>query len=629
VSGKALDVMALAIRTFDLDPAELVAGTSLRPHEIASPPSRLDWHAFATLHNRAAEQIGLDALYRLGRQQTELPNMSRVVGLASLVASPARLYAMAPTLGLSMMFPMVEGTHERISDTRCRIRASLPPGYTPSPAFFHVTRGNFETIPHLLGESTATVSLTTDGHSATFEIHHPPSRTVWARIRNLWNAMFRADQVLEQLTEQNEELARQLAATSAAQERAERAMATQDTLLTAVSHELRTPLGQVLGLLELVHRDPSVSDLSRSHVAQAHRSARRLVRTVDELVQVAALGDAAAEPEAEVLDVSALTASVLRTYQSHPSVALTCEVPVEGSWYVATPRGWLRTILSELVSNAFKYTTRGTVTVRVAARASSMPGRVDLHIQVIDTGMGIEVVDQARVFEPFAQVDAGRTRRAEGVGLGLTLVRSLSERLGGRVDLQSEPGFGTVVDVHLNLIEAEPGSEADSFPPEEVSLLAAPVPELEPSQPSESDVEHQLLVVDDHPLNRMLLSKLGERLGYEVHAVEGGEEALAELARRPYGLVFMDVQMPGMDGLEATRRIRSTPGLSSLPVVAITAQVAPGDRERCLDAGMDTYVPKPVDVVALQAAMDAAVEAARARREGEGKGERNGDRQAR
>ena len=615
VSMRAMEPVQLLVRAHDLDPEALVEGLDLDAERLMSSSSgRIDWYTFAEVMNRVERQVGLEPMREIGRRLPDMPGtLSAIASSAALVASPSRLYSLAPRLGLATLFPMIEGRYESLSPTRSRIVASLPPNYLPSVGFWAVSAGNFEVLPLMVGHQAATVEMETDGISATYTITHPASRTLWSRLRMMWRALFRANDMVEELTSRNEELARQLTQAAAAQERAERAIATQDALLTAVSHELRTPLGQVIGLVGLCQNDPSLSAEVRGNLELARRAAGRLRRTVDELVQVAALGDAAAEPVPEVVDAGALVTMVLQSYRGREDVQLHEEVPVIGSWYVAAPQGWLMTVVRELVSNAFKFTSEGSVRVELRAGAGRQDGHVTLKLLVQDTGIGIAPSDQARIFEPFVQVDSGRSRQREGMGLGLTLVRSLVQRLGGTVTLTSMPGFGTTVLVELDLVEAEPGSEADSYPPEDVSLVAAlePIPTPTPSEPSESP---RLLVVDDHPLNRMLLTKLGERIGYDVHAVEGGEQALNELSERPYDLVFMDVQMPGMDGLEATRRIRSHDRLSWLPVVAVTAQVAPGDEARCPEAGMDTYVPKPVDVEALQCAIDGALAAGRERR---------------
>ena len=253
--------------------------------------------------------------------------------------------------------------------------------------------------------------------------------------------------------------------------------------------------------------------------------------------------------------------------------------------------GRLRQVLTNLVANAVKFTAEGSIDVRVGLEDET-PTQATLRFAVTDTGIGIPDDRCERLFEPFVQADPSTTRRFGGTGLGLSISKQLVELMGGAIGVESAPGVGstfwfTVVLAKSAAVLAKPRTPM------------APVSARQPSA--------RILLADDSATNRILALRLLEKLGHRVDAVGDGAEALTALRTLPYDLVLMDVQMPEMDGFEATRAIRapSTPlPVRRIPVVAMTAHALKGDRERCLEAGMDDYVAKPVDPGELAAVVE-------------------------
>jgi CheY-like chemotaxis protein len=263
--------------------------------------------------------------------------------------------------------------------------------------------------------------------------------------------------------------------------------------------------------------------------------------------------------------------------------------------------GRLRQILINLAGNALKFTDRGKVIVRLE-RESEDRGFVMLHFSVRDPGIGIPAEKQTAIFDAFTQVDGSAARRHGGTGLGLTISKRLVEMMSGRIWVESAPGQGSTFHftAKLKALETAPSMQADLTDRQRPSAHAGEKRKL------------HVMLVEDNAVNQALASRLLEKQGYQVTVVGDGRKALATLGRNKFDLVLMDVQMPEMDGFEATAAIREAEQCTGgrLPIIAMTAHAMKGDRERCLSAGMDGYVSKPVHVQELFAVMDDVLERA-------------------
>jgi signal transduction histidine kinase/ActR/RegA family two-component response regulator len=363
----------------------------------------------------------------------------------------------------------------------------------------------------------------------------------------------------------------------AAIEEAERARA---RLLATTAHEIRTPLSGVVGLMEAVLAAPGLPRAAREDATAALEAARDLSLLLHDLVELpdGAPGPLASRPfRVDEAMEGVVTLLAARATAAGTRLATAVAPGTPPAWRGDPAR--LRQILVNLAANALRFTPRGEVRIEARETASGA-----LELRVSDTGAGIPPERLERLFEPFAWSEGGS-------GLGLSICRDVARRMGGTIAVQSAPGRGSVFTVTLPLSRADP-SEVPQPPPAPRSPLATPPPALAapvgaPRPP--------VLVVDDVAVNRRLLGSVLERAGFRHEEAADGETALAMAAARPYSAVLMDLEMPGMDGLEATRRLRALPGpAATVPVVAVTAHGSAETEARARAAGMEFYLVKPV-----------------------------------
>jgi CheY-like chemotaxis protein len=272
----------------------------------------------------------------------------------------------------------------------------------------------------------------------------------------------------------------------------------------------------------------------------------------------------------------------------------------------------IRQVLLNLVSNAIKFTSEGEVVVSVMAGLSSA-SHANLQISVADTGIGIPAAKQATIFQAFTQADGSTTRRYGGTGLGLAVCMKLVKLMGGSLWLNSKPGVGSAFHFTLQLPLSDVPSDRDTTEPDTAGDEVADdnqsaAPAVRPTRAARA---LRVLVAEDNPVNQRLTQHLLERRGHQALLVSNGREAIAQLASQRFDLVLMDLQMPEMDGFEATAAIREAETRSGtrVPIVALTAHAMRGDRQRCLDADMDGYVSKPIRAFELFEVIDTVVAA--------------------
>ncbi len=369
----------------------------------------------------------------------------------------------------------------------------------------------------------------------------------------------------------------------------------KDAFLRNMSHEFRTPMNAIVGFAHLVGREP-LSVRQREQLARVTEAASDLLQILDDLLDFSKLvvGDLALEDLSFRVD-EVFEAIASRSGEKAAASGLALVFDVAG--FPAQLRGdgpRLRQVLEHFVSNALKFTPRGTVTVR--ARTVGADGEADLaRFEVEDTGIGIAPEDRARIFQAFEQGDGSATREYGGTGLGLAISRRLVAQMGGTLGVESEVARGSTFWIEIPLRRAEPGAGL-------ADLDARPRgPHV--AKASRGDAERALaaargaavLLAEDDPVSREVAVELLRGVGIEVDCAVNGREAV-ELARSlRYDLILMDVQMPEIDGIDATRAIRALPGMGAVPIVAMTADASTDDRARCFAAGMDDHLGKPVD----------------------------------
>ncbi len=365
---------------------------------------------------------------------------------------------------------------------------------------------------------------------------------------------------------------RQEIALREAQRAAEAAGEAKSAFLANMSHEIRTPMNGVMGVLHLLKTE-SLTDDGRSMLDDALSCGQMLAELLNDVIDFSKIEAGRLELTEEALDPRALLEGVMRLLRPQADakgLLLRLDVDADLGWVRSDPVR-LRQALFNLVGNAVKFTERGSVTVRCMA-----PRRGFLRFEVIDTGVGIPSDVQSRLFQRFDQGDASTTRKFGGSGLGLAITKKLAELMSGAVGFTSEEGLGSNFWLE---IEAQ---AADATAQSSESLT----PVLEGLR---------VLVVEDNPTNRMIATKLLESLGAQVATAADGYMGVEAAEKGDFHLILMDVQMPGIDGLEAARRIRALGGpAAETPIVALTANVLAHQRRAYLDAGMDGVVGKPI-----------------------------------
>ena len=402
----------------------------------------------------------------------------------------------------------------------------------------------------------------------------------------------RAEQAIRDL---NISLEQKVAERTAQLEVASRA---KSEFLANMSHEIRTPMNAILGLTQLLEREPLSAD-QRDLLRKINDSGQCLLHVINDVLDFSKIEAGQLKLENHAFDLAPVLfrlESLLGHVAREKGLILDVNPPAGLPGRLRGDALRIGQVLLNLASNAVKFTERGRVTVRVRVLSASDTA-CRLRFEVRDTGIGIEPETLARLFQPFTQADASTTRRFGGTGLGLSISKHLVERMGGCIGSESTPGQGSVFwfELPLERSEAGPQTESDTFRRHEP---AAPEPSHQ-QQPRLPGL--RILAVDDNRMNLFLLERMLRGEGAEVGLCADGQQAVETLKASPsaYDVVLMDIQMPVMDGIAATRVLRSHPATAAVPVLALTAGVLPEERDSALSAGMNDFLGKPVDLEQL------------------------------
>ncbi|WP_051207809.1 response regulator [Saccharospirillum impatiens] len=365
---------------------------------------------------------------------------------------------------------------------------------------------------------------------------------------------------------------------------AEKANRVQAHFLANMSHEIRTPLNGIIGTIQLLAESPGKEE-RQSLIGTLEQSSEALLSQINDVLDYSRLDSGHQHPDNQPFDLVELIESSTRVFYAQArakNIGLTFVPPPQASVWVNADDAKIRQILLNLVGNAIKFTGRGLV--EVSMDLTEREGEYSVCLRVRDTGIGISRSKQLLLFQPFHQADTSTSRRYGGTGLGLAISQQLAQLLGGRVELDSQFGRGSEFRLMLTLPRIDPPTVRSGLHPSV-------------GQPREL-LSGSVLVAEDNPVNQTIARRMLEKAGVTVTLVDDGHQVLERCARERFDLILMDVQMPGLDGLDATRQLIARG--DSTPIVALTANATTESHQTCLEAGMSDFITKPFRYQQLQ-----------------------------